>query len=302
MLQSLRMELNDLRAAQRGEKEERVREIKMVNQEVVELRRGLAQSRSEQAEASNRGAAALRAEVLRIDAAVRDMHDNLSSAQQLARKALESDANQSRAAIAKLRQSLDTSDRSQTEALKSLIERIDANTNGDSEFAKAMTNKLDEQTRDLNLVHQELSERITSIKYYDKAIGDLENGLSKVQDRLAVDRDMVNAFVQEEMSRMDKAIDEHRVATAGAIQRHWKTMTNDFTEVRARLNIVTGSLAQERDERTQACEVVGSRVDNLAAKATWRGAPDMQSSLYSHKSPAGMPPSLYVQKGFTPRP
>jgi len=238
-----------------AEQQERTFELKKIGQDVAELHRLIAQGQVDLAETGKTWSGALRSEVARIDNVAREMQERLSQGTQNAKK-----------------------------AFQELARRIDAIAQGEIEFAKDIRKDTRAHEEKLKLLHQELGEHTGSLMRCDMRAGTLLEAVQKVQEKLENNDQYLRSHLADELHRIDKVVEDHRLATSSAIQRHWKTMTADFTEVRAHVEGLKSSLEGERRERVQTAELLGSRVDATMKECSrWTVVTDRTKSLYSHK-------------------
>jgi len=284
MLRSLKLEINDIRAAVYAEQQERAFEIKQMGQDLAEIHRQIAQGQVDLADSGKAWKSALQSEVVRIDATSRDMQDRLSQGTAHVKKVLANEIEALRTGQAKLQKSLHSMHDGQEKALRDLAGRIDANAHGDNEFAKDIRKDLLDHTEKLKLIRAELGEHSGSLTHCSMSADALLDTVQKVQERVEHDNQYLKSHLAEELQRIDQVIEGHRIATASAIQSHWKTMTNDFREVRARVEGLKNNLDGERRERVQTAELLGSRVDDTLRECSrWTVVSDRTKSLYSHK-------------------
>lgn len=296
IIKVLKCEISELRQAVQAEQRQRADDIKRVDTDVAELHRLLVQDREEFHAATVKWSQSLITEVGRVDTTAQSLHEKLSGALEQQGKAVMAEVEVLRSALSRVKSSTVEKIAAQEEAFKELKDLIDANSHGDTEFAHEVMQKLEMQVETGRVQHRDLQQLRFDIAGFESKANLLDHEIQGTRLQHNKDYAEVKSNWSSEITNMRQVIEDFRQQTAAAMQRHWKTMSADFAEVRGHLDGLRGGLEKEAEERAQESEALDGKVTSLRDQAErLRKVSDWQTSLYTHNKQIGARPFGTVQ-------
>lgn len=290
VLKSLRTEISELRCALQVEQKQRDIDVQRLAAELLELRGALSQDKGDLAAASLSWNRSLREEVARINGATQALDCKLTNALDNYHHSALTETNAVRQDLTKLAGHLELKHRDWLSSHEALVAKVKANEEGDTEFSRQVMQTLDEHAERAKALEEELGQSRAHADNLENQSTALGEAIKSVEEKHVREHTTLHAMLKSEVGRMERGIEEFRISTAAAMQRHWKTTTEDLTEVRARISGLNIGLERERNDRQNVGEVLDRRInENWGQTMKFTQVSDRAPSLYTHRNPSQRP-------------
>lgn len=286
MLMGLKLELNDLRAALQMEQRQRSFDVERIGQELSELHQRVTEGQAELARAGGDWQKALAAEAARLIGAVQEIDGRLGGEVARVNDAALAEAAKVRAEVARVSNSTAERDLERQRSIDTLDALIKANAEGDNEFSREVTSTQEMNKAKLKKLEEVMAEQEQYFLELGRRTAKLGGIIDSVQSQHSQEHQGLHALLLTEVQRMEQVIVDFRETTASAIRRHWKGMTDDFAEVRARIAGLNTGLESERQERHVGANMLHGKIEEHWAqtmKYTPLSPDRPEQALYTHR-------------------